>query len=682
MSNAGLVALRACAWLVALVILAADAASGAAPATGFRRATFWFVQAGTPDVEIQARAGLLAHSGIDGVILGGGRHHYLHDDLPYLDQYIEAAARIVRACHTRGIQVAEHHSVVLTARQECAREHAAWIQRDFATGEASVWPEYKTYAFCPNNPEFREHYWKIAKDLVQRIGADALMSDDTVFHHGCGCASCAKRWREEVGGDIREAYQQSRKPGTHEWRVFNDVRRRWYADFRAWLRARQQRELPGVRCVALIGSITSAWGGQTHGGSVEGGLDTADIALWEIYNPADFYSWRRLSAEAAAVAEASRVRGVIPLCLPYGDTAEKRDVFDPEEEVFMWGLARAHGMPFALSRIFLTGLTNADTPRDYFIFERDHLGPFLQGEPAATVGILFSHYSRDNDPKWEGSHSAPAMAWAEALTDDCVPWRAVTDETLDHPLPARIRTLVMPNVFALSDAHLTTIETFVRQGGRLVASGTPAVCNESGDAALPLRGDRLERLFGARIHSAELGLGQESITITSASRFGVDTNFFSHRFGKGRVLYAPSLIETAAFQESMNSGQPYRDLRNKNRSRALAKFVSEPDDSQPVRIARADPDAHVLTTVHRSGRRLLICVLNCAGADLPSGNMVPTPSRVVWASPVELTFSFAERPASVRLISMDPAESKSIPHQETTVSLRTPRRFGLVVADY
>ena len=233
---------------VILLVCALAVASTARPSAaaspkvqGFNRTAFWIMKRDASDAEIRARAAALARSGIDGIILGGGGHHYLHNDLPNLEQYIATAKRIVDACHAHEIRVAEHHSVVLTGDRAYAEAHRAWLQCDFETGKPSVWPEYQTYAFCPNHSEFREHYWKIAKEIMQRTGMDALMSDDTVFHHGCCCAACAKRWKDEVGGDIREAYKNSRRSGTREWRQFNEVRRRWYADFRAWVREGSRR---------------------------------------------------------------------------------------------------------------------------------------------------------------------------------------------------------------------------------------------------------------------------------------------------------------------------------------------------------------------------------------------------------------------------------------------------------
>ena len=48
------------------------------------------------------------------------------------------------------------------------------------------------------------------------------------------------------------------------------------------------------------------------------------------------------------------------VALPYADRAEERDVYDPQEETFVWALAHAHGMAFSLARVFLTGLRADD----------------------------------------------------------------------------------------------------------------------------------------------------------------------------------------------------------------------------------------------------------------------------------------------------------------------------------
>lgn len=677
--------------LLALLLLAAMAplfataeGSRQTPAEAFRRTTLMFLRPGMADAEVEAYAEAFTRSGITAVLIGGGRHHYLHDDLPYLDDYAETAARVVEACRKRGIVVAEHHSVVLTTREDYAREHAAWIQRDFESGEPSVWPEYQTWAFCPNNPEFREHYWKIASGLTRRIGADALMSDDTVFHHGCSCAACARRWREETGGDIHEAYRQSRTPGSEAWRQWHAVRRKWFTDFRRWLLERQRAELPGTICLALSGNPLSPWGGQTHGGAAEGSLDTADIAVWEVYNPADFYSWRRLSVEAAVMAEAARVRGVTALLLPYADTAQSRDVFDPEEEVFAWGLGQAHGLPFALGRVFLTGLTPEDAPRGYFLFERDRLSRWLEGGtgPQAEVAVLFSRASRDLDTAWEASHVAPAIGWAQSLQDALVPWRAITEDTLDRDVPEGVRLVIAPNVFALSDAHLDALERFVRSGGILLATSRTAFFDGEGASAFSARKLRLESLYGVSLREPGEGIsGPVEVAYASAKEMDAPVRALRNRLGRGSVIYLPAEPGQQLFQDFQNEGKPFTDPRDLVLSAKLAQMVRVLAGECEVSLSLV-PNSPALTAVRRAGSDLLIFYLNTAGADPPLGSEVPTPSRVDWKrTGASLQLRFAREPRRVRVVSLDFTESRTLDRPGKEVTLPAPRRFALIVAE-
>jgi len=666
------------------VLSVPDGRAGPQTPANFRRTTLMFLRPGMSGAELDAYADTFARSGVTGVLIGGGRHHYLYDDLPHLDGYAAAAARLVEACRRRGISVAEHHSAVLTTRRDLVEQRRDWIQKDFETGEASVWPEYRTWAFCPNNPGFREDYWKTASSLVRRIGADALMSDDTVFHHGCSCEACARRWREETGGDIRQGWEASRTPGTPAWRQWHAVRRKWFGDFRRWLLERQRRELPGTLCLALTGNALSPWGGQTHGGAAEGSLDTADIAVWEVYNPADFYSWRRLSVEAAVMAEAARLRGVTALFLPYADTAESRDVFDPGEETFAWGLGQAHGLPFVLGRVYLTGLTPEDEPRDYFLFERDRLSRWLEGgtQPRGEAAVLFSRSSRDLDTDWEASHVAPAIGWAQSLQDALVPWRAITEDTLDNGVPEGVRVVVAANVFALSGRHLDALERFVRAGGTLIATSRTAFFDAGGASALHSRRSRLESLYGLSLgNPGDAIAGPVPVQAAGAREMEAPVPAFRHRAGRGEVIYLPAEPGRMVFQDFQNEGRPFTGPGDRELAAGLADMVRRLPGECEVSLS-LQPHASALTTVRGRGRDLLVFFLNTAGASLPPGSDVPTPSRVDWkrtGSTLQLRFSRA--PRRVYVVSLDFTESRVLERPGQNVSIPAPRRFALIVAE-
>lgn len=673
-------------FLLVLTFAAAPALAGQAKAfaklgiKGFERTTFWHVHPGLTDKDIANSVDAFVRSGVSGVIVGGGRHHYLHDDLPFLDEQIDVTARVVKACHAKGIRVCEHHSVVLTTRKDYAREHQDWIQRDFYTGGFSVWPEYQTYAFCPNNKAFREHYWTLLADIVQRTGVDAVMSDDASFHHGCACKTCSDLWANEVGGSLVEARKASKKTGTAEWRQWNAVRQRWYTDFRVWLYGKMRREMPKVQCFSLLGALLSPWGPQTSGANQEGMLDTGDASWWEVYNPADFASWRPLAVEATALYETGRVRKSDIVSLPYADRAEARDKVDPEEETFMWALSMAHGIAFTQARVFLTGITPDEPARDYWVFERDVLQPYRDAEPAASIGIFFSRRSRDADPKWQDSHSGPAIGWGESLQDAGIPYRAVVEETLDSGLPKDIRTLILPNVFAISDAHLDKLERFVRGGGTLIATHQTGYTDENGEPLHDRHKKRLEKALGFRIRvDSKSGLSAESNTPLLRRVLAGSLTVYEVALDRGKVVYLPDLDERKAFQNLMNEGDPYRDPRDPEVVRSLAELALSASPAPPV-LVESKPT--VLTTAWKMKDRLLVHMVNTAGAVWKDGEKIPAPSKVTWSDTQDLKVSLDKPAQRARILSLDAGENTVIESPGREFRVKSPRRYALMVVEY
>jgi hypothetical protein len=70
----------------------------------------------------------------------------------------------------------------------------------------------------------------------------------------------------------------------------------------------------------------------------------------------------------------------------------------------------------------------------------------------------------------------------------------VHDQKLDAASLAALRTLILPNVAALSDAQCAQLAEFVRAGGGLVATSETSLCDEKG---VPRDDFGLADLFGA-----------------------------------------------------------------------------------------------------------------------------------------------------------------------------------------
>jgi hypothetical protein len=102
--------------------------------------------------------------------------------------------------------------------------------------------------------------------------------------------------------------------------------------------------------------------------------------------------------------------------------------------------------------------------------------------PLARVGLVYSQQSA-----WfYGGEEArekidePALGFYEALVEARVPFEMVHDRCFDAEHLAAFRTLILPNIAALSDEQCVSLRTFVERGGGLVATYETSLYDEWG----------------------------------------------------------------------------------------------------------------------------------------------------------------------------------------------------------
>jgi hypothetical protein len=108
---------------------------------------------------------------------------------------------------------------------------------------------------------------------------------------------------------------------------------------------------------------------------------------------------------------------------------------------------------------------------------------YLRNErPLARVGLVYSQQSA-----WCGGGDRvrervedPALGWYQALVEARIPFEMVHDRRLDADHLAPLKTLILPNVEALSDAQCAQLAGFVRRGGGLVATSETSLRDERG----------------------------------------------------------------------------------------------------------------------------------------------------------------------------------------------------------
>jgi hypothetical protein len=117
--------------------------------------------------------------------------------------------------------------------------------------------------------------------------------------------------------------------------------------------------------------------------------------------------------------------------------------------------------------------------------------------PLARVGMVYSQqtaefYGGDNA---RSKVEDPSLGFYQALVEARIPFEMVHDQLLDPEHIHQFRTLILPNIAALSMAQCQQLKDFVQQGGRLVATFETSLYNERG-VRQPDFG--LASLFGVR----------------------------------------------------------------------------------------------------------------------------------------------------------------------------------------
>jgi hypothetical protein len=121
---------------------------------------------------------------------------------------------------------------------------------------------------------------------------------------------------------------------------------------------------------------------------------------------------------------------------------------------------------------------------------------YLRNEsPLARVAVVYSQqtawfYGQDR------SHDKiedPTLGWCQALIEARIPFEMVHDRLLDSAHLGQFKTLILPNIAALSAQQCSQLEQFVDRGGGLVATYETSLYDEWGE---PRSDFGLGQLFG------------------------------------------------------------------------------------------------------------------------------------------------------------------------------------------
>jgi hypothetical protein len=363
--------------------------------------------------------------------------------------------------------------------------HPDWIAMDAEGKPRRHWASPEMWVTCALGPYNFEFMTAVKREIVSRYRVDGIFINRWDGSGMCYCEHCRRNFRDATGHELPRS-ENPKEPSRRAYVLWRQQRL-----FDLWqLWDREVRKINPDSCV-----IPNTGGGATSS------LDMQRIGALAPTLIADRQARRGVTVpwangkhgkEFRATMGRKPIVGIFSVGLeePY---RWKDSVQSPAE----FGLWAADGVANDLRPWFtkFSGVLHderwirpvADLYRRYASWEK-----YLRNErPLARVAIVYSQQTA-----WfhGGRVEDHINGWYQALIEARIPFEMVHDRLLDPAHIQQFKTLILPNIAALSRKQCDQLTAFVRNGGSVIATHETSLYDETGT-----KRDRfgLASLFGA-----------------------------------------------------------------------------------------------------------------------------------------------------------------------------------------
>jgi len=296
------------------------------------------------------------------------------------------------------------------------------------------------------------------------------MRDYSGTYHGiCQCAHCQRRFRDRFGATLPKEEDWS-NPAYLLWRQYV---RETLEELAGRIRESIKTRNPDVALILR---------------------QNPDVIMHEVNNAVDrpLPLWKYWAGEVGRESRTAHpekpctINAVMFLDLPYRFSAEQPGLV---------GLHLAQTIALGVNPYAYVIGTTANQPdrknfgivRQMLSFHRDHMGYYTGMRSAAKVAIISSIRSEERYGRADGIQKVQKARRGafRALIEGHVPFDILPDEHLvaasEDGRLARYECVVLPNVAALDDKQLATLDAYVEAGGGLVATYDSAAFDADGN---------------------------------------------------------------------------------------------------------------------------------------------------------------------------------------------------------
>jgi hypothetical protein len=354
--------------------------------------------------------------------------------------------------------------------------HPDWIAVDADGRKRRHWASPEMWVTCGLGPYNFELMTAVHKEIVGRYRVDGIFINRWSGSGMCFCEHCRQNFRTATGMDLPRARDRENPSYRghilwHQQRLF-ELWRLWDAEV---------RKLNPDSCV-----IPNAGGGATSPldmkviGELAPTLFADRQARGGLLPP---WANGKNAKEYRATMGRKPIGGIFSVGVE--EEYRWKDSVQSEAEIRIWV---ADGIANGL-RPWFTKFSGTLHDKRWLgvvedIYGRHHrIEQYLRNEQSmARVGLVYSQqtawfYGGPDAKKKVEDH---LLGWYQALIEARIPFEMVHDRLLGAEHMNQFKTLILPNIAALSDEQCRQLRAFAEQGGSLVATYETSLHDEMG----------------------------------------------------------------------------------------------------------------------------------------------------------------------------------------------------------
>lgn len=412
----------------------------------------------------------------------------LHYRSKWLDGH-DSFGELTEGCRKLGMNViarTDPHAV----HQEVYEAHSDWIAVDAEGHKRRHWSDKSLWVTCALGPYNFHFMTTVTEEIVRRYRVDGIFSNRWSGSGMCYCEYCRQGFRAFSGMELPRT-NDPQDPARREYIVWRE--QRLFALWRLW-DARIKAINPEAAFLANAGG---------------GALSPLDMKTIGELAPTLFADrqgrrgvmppWEngKNGKEYRATLGRKAIAGIFSVGLE--EEYRWKDSVQNGDEIRLWvadGLAQ--GLRPWFTKFNAKPMDRRWMPVVEELYRWHHANErYLRNDSSlARVGLVYSQQTATfyGGEKAREKVENAGLGFYQALIEARIPFEMVHDRLLDAEHLGAFRTLILPNIAALSSSQCEQLKSFVQGGGRIVATYETSLYDEWGHE----RGDfGLAELFGA-----------------------------------------------------------------------------------------------------------------------------------------------------------------------------------------